>query len=343
VAVAKRNRVALGVGLVLLLSCGLLPGSGAAARASTPRRPAVRSMAAVSLVATPIATTGCGKRPPIPAGTSANETLPSGGIARAYRLHVPRGYHPGRYLPLVLSFHGHGSTARAQERLTGFSALADHDDFLVAYPQGTVGPDGQTGWATGPRKDPTVDDVRFVADLLTRLQATLCVDPARIYATGFSNGGAMTAMLACTLAARIAAFAPVAGSYFPFAGGCRPRRPVSLLEIHGTADPVVPYDGSRPLRLPTIAGWLAQWAARDGCARRPQIFMSLPPVMGERWTGCRAGALVVHYRLAGGLHAWPAFLFAPRPARRMGATAVIWAFLAAHSLGPLRLSHGGAY
>jgi polyhydroxybutyrate depolymerase len=289
---------------------------------------------ASSIEATPIATTGCGKPALISPGTSANEVMLSGGIMRLYRLHIPRGYLPTRKYALVLSFHGHGSNASAQERLTGFSALADQQGFLAAYPQGTVGPDGRTGWATGPRKDPIVDDVGFVDDLLTLLQAKLCVDPERIYATGFSNGGGMTAMLACMMADRFAAFAAVSGSYYPLPGGCDPGRPVSILEIHGTADKTVPYNGSLLLHLPPIPEWLSGWAARDGCASAPTTFFQHGNITGEQWSGCRAGASVVHYRIAGGKHSWPGTFPALNSARPFCTCELLWSFLEAHSLSP---------
>jgi polyhydroxybutyrate depolymerase len=258
--------------------------------------------------------------------------LRSGGLLRFFRLHLPTRYQSTRAMPLVLSFHGHGSDMLVEERLTGFSALANRHGFVVAYPQGTVGPDGETGWATGPRKDPTVNDVRFVSDLLTHLQTTLCIDPRRIYATGFSNGGGMTALLACTMAGRVAAFAPVSGSYYPPASGCHPGRPAPILEIHGTADTVVPYLGSFLLRLPSIADWLAGWAQRDGCASQPVVFLQRGNVFGERWFACKGAAVVIHYRIAGGKHVWPPFLVAPGMPRPLNTTDLIWGFFQVHSL-----------
>ncbi len=317
--------------LVLLLSSLALASSGAVAQASGALSLSVSSSAR-GIVTTSLATMGCGKPAPIPPGTSANETLRSGGLTRRYRLHVPHGYLSTRSTPLVLSFHGHGSMARIQEQMTGFSRLADQQDFLVAYPQGTVGPDGKTGWATGPRKDPTVDDLRFVSDLLTRLQMTLCIDPQRIYATGFSNGGAMTALLACRMAGRIAAFAPVSGSYFPVSAGCHTSRPAPILEIHGTSDSIVPYDGSLLLHLPPIPAWLSGWARRDGCASQPEVFFQRGNVTGERWIGCQAGAAIVHYRIEGGTHTWPNFRSAPNAAPRLNATDLIWSFFQSHAL-----------
>ncbi len=316
---------------VLLLAPLVLASSGALAHAAVPHAPLVASSGGFGAT-TMLATKGCGKPAPIPPGSSANEMLRSGGLFRFYRLHVPTGYTSTHVLPLVLSFHGHGSDMLAQERLTGFSALANRRGFVVAYPQGTVGPDGETGWSTGPRKDPTVNDARFVSDLLTHLQMTMCIDPQRIYATGFSNGGGMTALLACTMAGRMAAFAPVSGSYYPPASGCHPSRPAPILEIHGTADTIVPYLGSLPLRLPSIAGWLAAWALRDGCAGQPVVFFQQGNVTGERWPACKGDAAVIHYRIDGGKHDWPPFLSAPGAPLVLSTTALIWAFFQAHIL-----------
>jgi polyhydroxybutyrate depolymerase len=276
--------------------------------------------------------TGCGKTPPAPPGTSVDEIVLSDHILRRYLLHIPLTYQDTRPTPLVLSFHGHGSSAWVQERLSGFSTLADRADFLVAYPQGTIGPDGKTGWATGPAKDPKVDDVSFVARLLTQVQSMLCVDAARIYASGFSNGGAMTTLLACKLSGRIAAFASVSGSYFPVAGGCQPGRPVPLLEIHGTGDFVVPYYGSAQLDLPPVTEWLAQWATRDGCTQGPLIFWQHDLVTGVHWTDCRGNVQVEHYRLSGGGHTWPRLIAVPGTTPAASTAEVIWAFLKNYAL-----------
>jgi polyhydroxybutyrate depolymerase len=253
-------------------------------------------------------------------------------MLRSYLLHVPLGYQPTHPTPLMLSFHGHGSTALIQQRMTGFSVLADWDGFLAVYPQGTTGRDKVTGWATGPSTYPQVDDVAFVSDLLAQLRATLCVDPHRIYASGFSNGGGMAALLACKLSGQIAAFATVSGSYFPVAGGCNPGRAVPILEIHGTADRTVAYVGNSNRMLPPVPVWLAAWAARDGCLSHPQVFLNTNDVVGEQWSGCAAGSAIVHYTLIGGRHVWPTALPAPVSDRHLSTAALIWAFCQAHPL-----------
>ena len=196
-------------------------------------------------------------------------------------------------------------TARDQERRSNYSALADQEHFLVAYPQGVVGPDGKTGWASDGKNDPTVNDVLFVSDLLGALQQHLCVDAQRIYATGFSNGGGMTNLLACQLAGRIAAFALISAAIYPLPGGCNPTRPVPYLEFHGTSDPIVHYDGGALLHLAPVMQTMQDWATRDGCTSGPTTFFQQADVTGLQWSACRDGVLVQHYRITGGGHTWP--------------------------------------
>jgi polyhydroxybutyrate depolymerase len=311
------------------------PHTSLAISQQAPRRHETTPLARI--INHPIQSSGCGKPSPIAAGDSADRSMSSGGIQRLYRLHIPQRYQPRHAYPLVLSFHGNGSTALQQERRTGFSALADHIGFVVIYPQGTPGPNGRLGWSSGGPGHPVRDDVLFVSDLLTAAQSLLCIDPLRIYATGFSNGGGMTALLACRLAGRIAAYAPVSGSYYPVAGGCAPGRPVALLEVHGSDDRTVPYTGNPKTHLLAVSVWLAQWARRDACASSPQTQSLSPSVTRLTWTGCRGQVAVEHLRVQGGQHVWPPALLpasgdpnalpsAPQTAQ------MIWAFLSHYTL-----------
>jgi len=282
-------------------------------------------------------TTGCGKLPPAPPGVSIPQTLTVGALNRQYRLHVSAAYQASTLTPLVLSFHGRGSSAIEDERLTWLSQLADLHGFIAVYPQGVAGPGGATGWNTGRNQDPAVDDVLFVDTLLTHLQGALCVDQQRIYATGFSNGGGLTAILACDLADRIAAFAPVAGDYYPQPEGCHPTRPASIVEIHGTADTINPYYGSAQLRYPAMGVWLDAWAERDGCVGSPSSTAIDPGVTAVEWSACQGGAVILHYRLIDAGHVWPVHVSTSTSSVRGGsfdATTAVWAFLERFTLPP---------
>lgn len=277
----------------------------------------------------PRASTGCGRPAPFAPGSSQDQHMTSGGLQRMYRLHIPRGYEPTRAYPLLLSLHGMGSSAQQQERRTGFSNLADRAGFIVVYPQGTLGPNGRLGWSSGGPGHPTLDDTRFIAGILDAVQTRLCVDPYRIYASGFSNGGGMTWVLSCEMAGRIAAFASVSGSYYPTNPPCAPGRAVPFMEIHGTGDHVVPYAGRDSTDLMSVSDWLAAWAKRDDCAAEPSVRALSRRATLMRWSGCKDNVALVHIRIAGGGHTWPSGLTSAIPG---GASATIWSFLSAYTL-----------
>lgn len=340
------QRATLGAHASMRAPSSLLAGASSTTLARTGH--VTRQVATLSrsrLVNHPITSSGCGRPAPIAAGSSANLSVMSDGALRLYRLHVPQRYQPRHAYPLVLSFHGNGSTARGQESRTGFSHLADRIGFIVIYPQGTLGPNGRLGWASGGPGHPTGDDTLFVSDLLTAAQSRLCIDPARIYATGFSNGGGMTALLACRLAGRIAAFASVSGSYYPVAGGCSPGRPVALLEIHGTGDLTVLYAGNPRTNLLSVPDWLAQWAQRDGCAAAPQSESLSRTVTRLLWTRCRDHVSIEHLRVQGGQHVWPQGALVAgdgSPASAISApqtTQMIWTFLSRYTLPATPAAH----
>ncbi|GAA5148408.1 PHB depolymerase family esterase [Pseudonocardia eucalypti] len=280
--------------------------------------------------AEPAASPGCGRPAPAPPGQSVTRTVDSGGVKRSYLLHLPADYQPDRPRWLVLSFHGHKRTPEYQEQLTGMSAT----DAITVYPQGLVGTDGETAWSGAPYSAP-VDDVRFTADLIDALRGELCVDPARVYATGKSNGGGFVGLLACRLPDRIAAFAPVSGAFYPEGGPCNPPRPASILDFHGTADPTIPYRGIPAKGLPALPEWLAGWAARDGCATPPgERTEHGGTVRVFRWQPCGQGTELEHYRVEGLGHDWPS----TRPnldsevPTVLDATPVIMEFFARHPL-----------
>jgi polyhydroxybutyrate depolymerase len=323
----RRNRL-LFIGLAILYTFALFWLLVSKSGLSLTTTDVTQARAGDTLIPLSAKSAGCGKPSPVAPGTSVNQTILSGGITRSYLLHIPRSYLDTTSQALVLDFHGHGSSATNQEYLTGFSTLADAHDVIVAYPQGAVGPDHHTGWDTGPRRNPGTNDVLFVSDLLRHLQSTWCINPHRVYAVGFSNGGGMTNVLACKLAGRIAAFASVSGAYPTVPGGCHPARPVPFIELHGTGDSVVPYGGSLLKGYPPVAFWLGQWAQRDGCATNPVIFFNEGNVIGEKWTGCRDHVEIVHYQIGGMGHRWPRHIIIRYQDRvtSLSPTNLIWAF-----------------
>lgn len=239
-------------------------------------------------------------------------------------LHVP-AKAVGRPVPLIVAFHGSGGSGRFMRSYSGLVRIADREGFAVAFP---TAPRAERVWRLRPAAEPGGDDVPAVATLLDRIAARACVDRSRISAVGISNGGGFTARLACELSDRLAGVAVIAGG-FAFLPPCRPSRRVSVLEIHGTADRVVPYagdpekgEGRGAVRL-----WLAAWARRDGCRHGP-VRRATRAVVRLTWRGCRDGTRLVHIAVVGGQHAWPGATPPDPGPSPVDAGAEAWRFLA---------------
>jgi polyhydroxybutyrate depolymerase len=265
----------------------------------------------------------------------STRTLESGGMTRSYLLHVPPDYDHTRPTPLVLSLHGFASNATQQEFFSKWDEIADEENFLVVYPQGDGMP---PRWNGGPsiftRRNP-VDDVGFIRDLIAQVSVDYCVDAARVYVNGLSNGGGMTHRLACELADVIAAVGTVAGAYPRDTDDCEPARPISVMAFHGTDDPIVPYDGSAI--FPVVEDWVAEWAVRDGCDAAPEIIAATGDASGVRYVNCDAGGEVIFYTIDGGGHTWPGGnpipeIIGGKTSEDISASATMWTFFQAHPL-----------
>jgi polyhydroxybutyrate depolymerase len=243
----------------------------------------------------------------------------SGGRQRSYRLFVPPGFDSRRRLPLVLDLHGSGGTAADQARTSGFEALAAHEGVVVA----TLQADG--GRWNVPISDARADDVAYVSDVIDDVAARVCMDPARVYATGFSGGARMASLLACRLNTRIAAIAPMAGLRWP--GPCE-GRPIPVLTFHGLADSQNPYEGHAPGRgaewLESVPDALAAWARHNGCAAGAILEDAEGPLSTMHYTGCNNGAEVRLIRIDGLGHTWAR--------TEIDATAAMWQFFRSNVL-----------
>jgi polyhydroxybutyrate depolymerase len=221
-------------------------------------------------------------------------TLTSGGISRTAVLHVPTSL-AGTQLPLIVAFHGYGGSGAEFAEDTGLSQLGDRRGFAVVYPS-SHGP--QWAISGGER------DVVFTAALLDQVEARACIDPARVYATGVSIGAGMAARVGCELSARIAGLVLVSGGYRSLPP-CNPDRPVSVLEIHGTADTTVPYEGQADNEAGAVLPYMVAWAARDRCAAQPTHTLVARHTLRYEWSGCAWGVVVEHLRIYGGKHGLP--------------------------------------
>jgi polyhydroxybutyrate depolymerase len=215
-------------------------------------------------------------------------------------LHVP----PGRAMAgrgLIVVLPGAGQTGADIARYTGYSRLADEKGFLVAYPTATG---SRPFWNVSGSQAGKPDDVDYLRRVIGALTgAAGCADPGRVGVTGVSNGGGMTALLACRAAGLLAAAAPVAGGYSTLPE-CHPERPLPVLEIHGLRDEVVPYDGKPPSHAGAVGPFIDGWRARDGCTGAAARSTPAARVLELRWR-CAGGRAVVHDRVIDAEHGWP--------------------------------------
>lgn len=275
---------------------------------------------------------------PLVAGTFSR-TVRVGDREREYLVHVPPGDHGDSALPVVLDFHGWAAGARDYAAYTGFDSKADAEGFLSVHPEGTGWfPSWNAGACCGSAQRDEVDDVAFVDVLLDDLARVARVDPARIYATGMSNGAMFAYRLACQRSERIAAIATVAGA--THVEPCHPARPVPVLHIHGLSDPVAPFrGGSRwwsSFDAASVPDVVADWGARDGCALTPYAVLSQGEVTCTGYPGCARGAEVVLCTVQTGGHTWPGARFEigalGAATEDLNATDAIWRFFQKHPL-----------
>ncbi len=281
----------------------------------------------------------------------ANGAIVSSGVTRRYLLYVPKTYDRSRLTPLVITMHGGGSWPAAAIYISRWNEVAEQHGFIVVYPAGSGAfwggfSPGPHVWPMGPRS--LGREVRFISDLIDKLEAEYNIDPNRIYADGMSNGGGMALALSCRLSDRIAAVGAVASGRKLSWDRCGDSRPVPMVAFHGTADPRAPYRGGRssapsdPVMFPDIRDWTAHVARRNQCKGDPSDTRITANVRRLAYTNCAENADVVLYSVEGGGHTWPGGqvpqVVAPewlvgRATREINATRVMWEFFVQHPRG----------
>ena len=254
-------------------------------------------------------------------------SIVAGRLKRTYLIHVPAAHDKTRPAPLVIALHGGGGTGKNMMKLTqnGFDRLSDRDGFVVVYPEGIEKNwnDGRSGTETEYRAHKkNIDDVGFISALIDRLVIELNIDPQRVYVTGMSNGAVMSYRLACELAGKIAAIAPVTGNIalnlYP---SCSPARPISVLAINSVNDPLMPFAGgdiTGPFghkklgKVLSASGSINFWARHNNCSLSPAITYEpdKDPKDGTRarketYGNCKDGTGVILYAIEDGGHTWP--------------------------------------
>lgn len=253
------------------------------------------------------------------------EMIKSGGETRWFAVYIPENYQHGSLTPLVLNFHGAGSTFQQQALISGMNDKAETDGFVVVYPQAL--PANANVWFLADSSAGSMD-IELTQAIIDNLYEKLTIDPKRIYATGFSNGGGLVDNLGCMMSDTFAAIAPVAGAYVYWVP-CETNAPVSVIAIHGDADTSVAYSEGGY----STPGWADSWAERNGCDSTSSTSQPYDDITVETWETCPDGVAVTLYTVAGGGHVWPgSAIYAgwSEATENLIATDIIWEFFENH-------------
>ena len=270
-----------------------------------------------------------------------NGQIESSRKSRKFLLYVPESYDPARLTPLVISLHGFIQWPGHLMWTSHWNEVADEYGFIVVYPSGTGIPKRWNTHNWSGASMPISSEVQFISDLIDDLEDHYNIDQTRIYANGFSIGGGMAFLLACRLSKRITAIGSVSGAYLMPWDECQPARPVPAIIFHGTADPIVPYQGSDSTHLassfPALPSWVLTWALRNSCNFVPEYLPTIGDVIGVRYFNSSIKADVVFYTIHGGGHTWPGGKPIPGmvvgpTTKNIDATRVMWDFFSQFTL-----------
>jgi polyhydroxybutyrate depolymerase len=273
---------------------------------------------------------------------------------RTYEYYIPSSYTNTTEVSLLFSFHGLGSTGLQQVDLTKFHVLAEQEGFIAVFPNATdlTGyscnmtlpplPGAEIQWNLGAgslQYCAGIDDVGFVADMVGWFKTNYKINASRIYSTGMSDGALFSYLLAFNLTGTFAAIAPVCGP-MPWGFGNLTTTPITVILTHGTADPILDYNGYGGMGgnvTLSVDETIAYWRGVDNTTTGPvetvwpSTFSDGTSVHRYVYSGGTNGTEVILFKVVGGGHTWPGNSWAPMGVgavtTHIDATAYIWKHL----------------
>ena len=256
-------------------------------------------------------------------------------IDREFILYVPSSYDSSAKQALVFNFHGYGSNADEQMNYGDLRSQADANGFILVHPDALDDIGGTSYWNMGGWAISVHDDLKFIENLINLLMDKYSVNSERIYSTGMSNGGFFSFHLACNLNASFAAVASVTGSmsYDTF-NDCNARKPTPVLQIHGSIDRVVPYNGIESIMKP-VSEVMEYWKLNNGC---DDFILSIPGITPgtTSWTetylfeNCLNETQNIHLYVQGAGHIWPGSIYAR--INSPNSSQIIWDFFSKYDI-----------
>jgi polyhydroxybutyrate depolymerase len=240
-------------------------------------------------------------------------SIESGGLTRHYYVHLPPNYKKNRSVPLILAFHGGLGRPSGMAKISRLNELADEKGLIIVYPEGD-----NRHWQDGRnfKEKGSIDDVAFIADLLSKLSRSYAIDRKRVYGTGISNGGFFAQRLACEMPDKLAAVASIAATRL-MGMSYGPRRAVPIMFVLGTEDPLVPWKGGFVATrfqesAPLYSGdqTIAFWIKYNQCSSAPKVLADLKPGDGthclvQSYSPLQGTGEVVLAKVEAGGHCWP--------------------------------------
>ena len=304
----QRLATVLTIGL-LLAACGVDSDSKNGSNSSETESTTSTVPATTEVVdTTAVATTSVESTVPAPT------TTPQSFVDRPLNVIVPDTYDAATAAPLVILLHGYGAVGSLQEIYFNLRSQAEERGFLYVYPDATPNRLGINGWNATDAccNDSDVDDSAYITHIIDEVSATYNVDPKRVYLVGHSNGGFMSYRMACDRADRIAAIVSLAGATYLDAAKCAPSEPVSVLQIHGTDDGTIDYEGgTTPLSsYPAAETTVATWSSYNGCASATESLGAIDLNMAlagyettiQAFTDCPVDGAVELWTMVDGAH-----------------------------------------
>jgi len=252
-------------------------------------------------------------------------------IERYYYIYKPSNLDSNSSIPVLFALHGYGSSAINHFNYTNYEPIADNNNFIVIYPQGTINNGLNTHWNVGGwTSNSTAKDIEFIDTVISLLKDKIPIDQTRIYSSGMSNGGYMSYHLACNLDNQFAAIASVTGSMtYDTYNDCSPSHPTAAMQIHGVLDTTVPYLG---------AGWsksiedvIDYWVEYNSCDDEPERLIKYSNQMGliniDTYISCINNVnvkLILHPEMG---HNWPTI-----QSYNIDASQEIWDFVSKYDL-----------
>ncbi len=264
------------------------------------------------------------------------DTILHDGLIREYLLYVPEVYDGSFEVPLMLNFHGNGSSASSHMEYADMRNLADSNNFILVYPQGAI-LNGSSHWnnalESSTNKSST-KDFEFTNALINKLTINYNIDSSRIYACGFSNGADFTFALACYNSDKIAAIGAVSGlMYQETIDNCNPLHPTAVIEFHGTSDSYRPYEGITDYYA-SVEDMLNHWTSFNHTSIDPLINSITDNgtlIEYYAYNDGDSGTSVEHYKVVEGDHVWFDLSY-----EQANTSEIIWNFVSKYDLNGLR-------